>query len=94
MAKHRPKKKKFAKGKQFWAVDFCYVPEDYVPASHHREDRTGFCGRCGHPWDWHDNVWLKVDDKGKTIDKHIRCRGGYLGGLSVISCKCRDVYPR
>lgn len=105
MSRHKLKQKKRAAGKQWWA-DICVEnivrknvvrkrvgASKYVPVSHHAQDRTGFCGRCGHPWDWHDNVWLKVDEQGKTVEVKIRCRGGYLTGLTVASCQCREEYP-
>ena len=87
MSKHKLKPKKLDKGKQFWAPSYYIVPPGYVPASHHAEDRFGFCGRCGHYWDWHDNVWLPRVE-GQVVS--IRCRGGYEG---CGPCGCREVYP-
>jgi len=92
MAKHKLKQKKLAKGKQFWVMDFLHVLEGYVPASHLDEDRTGWCGPCGHPWAWHDNVWLKYDQDGKVIYGEIRCRGAHFAGLTPVVCRCRAEY--
>lgn len=85
MARHRLKPKKVVKGKQWPAVGFLYVPEGYTPVSHDAERRVGVCGRCGHFWQWHDNVWLP-----QTEDQvvEIRCRGGYEG----VPCHCHEEY--
>ena len=107
VAKHKLKQKKHKAGKQWWA-DLCVEAIDrqnmvrgrlgkelYVPVSHHAEDRHGSCGRCGHPWAWHDNVWVRVEPNTATynvIDTRIRCGGGYPIGLTVASCNCREVY--
>lgn len=43
--------------------------------------QTGVCGLCGHFWDWHGQR-----DNGA-------CKGGYLIGMKVASCDCRQTYP-
>lgn len=89
MDEHKLKTKKVAKGKQLrWGLILLEGVErsGRTPVSHHAEDRFGFCGRCGHYWDWHDNVWLPRA-VGQTVS--IRCRGSYEG---CGPCRCREVY--
>lgn len=106
MAKHKLKQKKVAKGKQVrWGLILLEGVErrnvvnrrmgrpEYFPPSHHAEDRKHGCGRCGHLWAWHDNVWFKMLADGQFVQPRLRCRGGYQSGLSVSACACREVYP-
>lgn len=59
MAKHKLKQKKLDK-KQFWAMDYLYVPEGYVPTPHALPESSNLWWLGIVHWNWHEARFDRV----------------------------------